>query len=95
LLICGLLTEALHYPRQPGADSVLHLPLAGERAGYTPATVIGLAVRKFGMALDDKTVKIVLDERDLPTHWYNVALDLLSPSPAAVDRMSITCQSAI
>jgi len=23
------------------------------------------------MALDDKTVKIVLDERDLPTHWYN------------------------
>ena len=31
------------------------------------------------MALDDKTVKIVLDERDLPTHWYNVVPDLPSP----------------
>jgi len=31
------------------------------------------------MALDDKTVKIVLDERDLPTHWYNIVPDLPSP----------------
>jgi tryptophan synthase beta chain len=31
------------------------------------------------MALDDKTVKIVLDERDLPTHWYNIVPDLSSP----------------
>jgi hypothetical protein len=30
------------------------------------------------MALDDKTTKIVLDERDLPTHWYNVVLALLT-----------------
>jgi tryptophan synthase beta chain len=33
------------------------------------------------MALDDKTVKIVLDERDLPTHWYNVVPDLPTPPP--------------
>jgi tryptophan synthase beta chain len=33
------------------------------------------------MALDDKTVKIVLDERDLPTHWYNIVPDLPSPPP--------------
>jgi predicted alternative tryptophan synthase beta-subunit len=33
------------------------------------------------MALDDKTVKIVLDERDLPTHWYNVVPGLPSPPP--------------
>ena len=31
------------------------------------------------MAMDDKTVKIVLDERDLPTHWYNIVPDLPSP----------------
>jgi tryptophan synthase beta chain len=31
------------------------------------------------MALDDKTVKIVLDERDLPTHWYNIVPDLPNP----------------
>jgi predicted alternative tryptophan synthase beta-subunit len=31
------------------------------------------------MALDDKTVKIVLDERDIPTHWYNVVPDLPEP----------------
>ena len=31
------------------------------------------------MALDDKTVKIVLDERDLPTHWYNVVPGLPTP----------------
>ena len=31
------------------------------------------------MALDDKQVKIVLDERDLPTHWYNIVPDLPSP----------------
>src|SRR5215203_1254694 len=31
------------------------------------------------MAVDDKTVKIVLDERDLPTHWYNIVPDLSSP----------------
>jgi tryptophan synthase beta chain len=31
------------------------------------------------MALDDKQIKIVLDERDLPTHWYNVVPDLPSP----------------
>lgn len=28
------------------------------------------------MALDDKTV---LDERDLPTHWYNIVPDVPSP----------------
>ena len=28
------------------------------------------------MALDDKQIKIVLDERDLPTHWYNIVPDL-------------------
>jgi len=27
------------------------------------------------MVLDDKTVKIVLDGRDLPTYWYNVVSD--------------------
>jgi hypothetical protein len=32
--------------------------------------------RRLGIALDDNTVKIVLDERDLPTHWYKVAPDL-------------------
>ena len=31
------------------------------------------------MALDEKTVKIVLDERDLPTHWYNIVPDLPAP----------------
>jgi tryptophan synthase beta chain len=31
------------------------------------------------MALDDKQIKIVLDERDLPTHWYNIVPDLPSP----------------
>src|SRR3569832_123547 len=31
------------------------------------------------MALDDKPVKIVLDERDLPTHWYNIVPDLPNP----------------
>jgi tryptophan synthase beta chain len=31
------------------------------------------------MALDDKTVKIVLDERDIPTHWYNIVPDLPEP----------------
>ena len=35
------------------------------------------------MAPDDKTVKIALDERDLPTHWYNIVSDLPEPpSPA-------------
>ena len=41
------------------------------------------------MALDDKQTKIVLDERDLPTHWYNIVPDLPSPSlpsPCASDR---------
>src|SRR3954467_3082370 len=31
------------------------------------------------MALDDTPGKIVLDERDLPTHWYNIVPDLPSP----------------
>ena len=31
------------------------------------------------MALDDKQLKIVLDERDLPTHWYNIVPDLKNP----------------
>ena len=31
------------------------------------------------MALDEKTTKIVLDERDLPTHWYTIVPDLPSP----------------
>ena len=31
------------------------------------------------MAPDDKTVKIVLDERDQPTHWYNIVPDLPNP----------------
>jgi tryptophan synthase beta chain len=31
------------------------------------------------MALDDKQIKIVLEERYLPTHWYNVVPDLPSP----------------
>lgn len=31
------------------------------------------------MVLDDTTTKIVLDERDLPTHWHNVVPDLPSP----------------
>ena len=26
-------------------------------------------------------VKIVLDERDIPTHWYNIAADLPAPAP--------------
>ena len=34
------------------------------------------------MALDDKTTRIVLDERDRPTHRYNVvpALAVIAPS---------------
>jgi hypothetical protein len=35
--------------------------------------------RRLGMAPNDKTVKIVLDERDIPTHWYNVVPDLPEP----------------
>ena len=31
------------------------------------------------MALDDTTTKIVLDERDPPTHWYNIVPDLPTP----------------
>jgi tryptophan synthase beta chain len=31
------------------------------------------------MARDEKTTKIVLDERDLPTHWYNIVPDLPTP----------------
>src|SRR6478752_3133984 len=50
-----------------------------QRGGYTPATLTDADVRRLGMALDDKTVKIVLDERDLPTHWYNIVPDLPSP----------------
>ena len=33
--------------------------------------------------MDDKTDKIVLDERDMPTHWYNVVPDLPSAARAA------------
>src|SRR3954467_5928743 len=32
-----------------------------------------------GVVMDDKTTKIVLDERDLPTHWFNIVPDLPSP----------------
>ncbi len=28
------------------------------------------------MDLDEATTKILLDERDIPTHWYNVVPDL-------------------
>jgi hypothetical protein len=31
------------------------------------------------MALDDKPVKLMLDERDLPIHWYNIVPDLPDP----------------
>ncbi|MCC6174002.1 MAG: TrpB-like pyridoxal phosphate-dependent enzyme [Chloroflexi bacterium] len=31
------------------------------------------------MVVDDKTTKILLDERDLPTHWYNIVPDLPEP----------------
>ena len=31
------------------------------------------------MAADEATTKILLDERDIPTHWYNVV-------PAPHDR---------
>jgi predicted alternative tryptophan synthase beta-subunit len=40
------------------------------------------------MALDDKAVKIVLDERDRPTHWYNVVPDLPAP-PLRVDAAQL------
>jgi tryptophan synthase beta chain len=37
------------------------------------------------MALDDDTTtKILLDERDLPTHWYNVVPDLPEPPAPAL-----------
>ena len=36
------------------------------------------------MALDDKTVKIVLIKRDMPTHWYNMVQDLPEPALAAI-----------
>ncbi len=35
------------------------------------------------MAADEATTKILLDERDIPTHWYNVVPDLPEP-PAPV-----------
>jgi tryptophan synthase beta chain len=35
------------------------------------------------MAESDKTTKIQLDERDIPTHWYNIVADLARP-PAPV-----------
>ena len=35
------------------------------------------------MAVDEATTKILLDERDIPTHWYNVVPDLPEP-PAPV-----------
>jgi hypothetical protein len=35
------------------------------------------------MAIDDEATKILLDERDIPTHWYNVVPDLPEP-PAPV-----------
>ena len=35
------------------------------------------------MATDPATTKILLDERDIPTHWYNVVPDLPEP-PAPV-----------
>jgi tryptophan synthase beta chain len=38
---------------------------------------------RLGMALDDKTTKIVLDEQEMPTHWYNIVPDLPAP-PAPV-----------
>ena len=49
------------------------------------------------MALDHKTTKIVLDERDLPTHWYNVVPDLPSPpappSSSGCSRGAAACWS--
>jgi hypothetical protein len=36
--------------------------------------------RRLGMGLDDGQTKIVLDERDLPNHWYNIVPDLPKPS---------------
>jgi hypothetical protein len=38
------------------------------------------------IALDDKTTRIVLDERDLPTHWYN-GVPNLPPPPSSTDRL--------
>jgi tryptophan synthase beta chain len=35
------------------------------------------------MAASDVPTKLVLDERDIPTHWYNIISDLPRP-PAAV-----------
>jgi predicted alternative tryptophan synthase beta-subunit len=39
------------------------------------------------MTRDDKTTRIVLDERDLPTHWYDVVPDLPKP---LLDRSQLT-----
>ena len=44
------------------------------------------------MAVDDKQINILLDERDLPTHRYNVIPEQVSPpSPvrACLDRSAV------
>ena len=52
----------------------MHCPVARtrHRGRYAPATLCDTGARRLGVALDDKTVRIVLDERDLPTRWCNI-----------------------
>src|SRR5262245_11597439 len=69
-----------HRGREPG-------PPAGRlliRSGTAPpraARASPPAAEVTAMATASAPTKIVLDERDLPTHWYNIVPDLPSPPP--------------
>src|SRR5215470_15399330 len=57
----------------------------GHGGHSTPSCAIVSAPKEADMASSDKNrTKFLLDEKDLPTKWYNIQADLPSPLPAVL-----------